>query len=49
MIRIREGTPLRNNDIKRLEKAHTNVTDKPITNAGSNLTVTARAEQIPNI
>jgi hypothetical protein len=35
--------------MKRLEKAHTKITERPITNAGSNFTVTARAEQIPKI
>ena len=35
--------------IFKFEKAHTNITERPITNAGSNLTVTARAEQIPKI
>ena len=49
MIRIRDGTPLRNNDMIRLENAHTNVTERPITKAGSNFTVTANAEQIPKI
>src|SRR5574344_1308460 len=48
MIRIRFGMVLRNNEIITLANATITVTDKPITIAGSNLAVTAKAEQIPN-
>ena len=49
MMRIRDGTPLRNNDITRLAKAVTTVTDNAMTIAGFSCTVTANAEQIPRI
>ena len=48
-MRIRDGIPLRINDMIRFEKAVTTVTDKAMTKAGFSLAVTASAEQMPNI
>ncbi|GAB4292279.1 MAG: hypothetical protein Kow0068_17550 [Marinilabiliales bacterium] len=48
IILILGGIVLRNKEIITFEKANTAITDIDITNAGSNLTVTASAEQIPN-
>ena len=49
MIRIRDGIPLRINEIIRLENPVTTITDSAITKAGFNFAVTASAEQIPSI
>ncbi len=48
MIRIRLGMVLRNKEMITLPNATMMVTEIPITKAGSNLAVTASAEQIPN-
>src|SRR5210317_1362914 len=48
MIRIRFGIRLRINEMITLPAANTNITDSDITMAGSNFTVIASAEQIPN-
>ena len=40
--------PLRRQEMMRLEKAVTTVTEMPITKAGFSFAVTARHEQIPN-
>ena len=44
MMRIREGSLLRNSERIRLENAVTTVTESAITKAGCNLAVTASAE-----
>ena len=49
MMRIFEGIPLRSNEITRLDKAVTTVTDSAITIAGLSLAVTANEEQMPRI
>ena len=48
MILIRLGIVFLINEIRKLESPVTRVTEIPITIAGYNLTVTARAEQIPS-
>ena len=48
MILIRLGIVFLINEIRKLESPVTRVTEIPITIAGSNFTVTARAEQIPS-
>ena len=49
MMRILLGMVLRISEIIKLENAVMAVTEIPITIAGSNLAVTARHEQMPNI
>ena len=41
--------PFLNKEITRFDNATTTVTERPITNAGLSLAVTARQEHIPNI